>query len=214
MNKIPHFTSFKNFNEIDALLTRIAEEYVKQSKELSIASDVQISWNALLQNWIADSTMPLFIRKTRAEYPKGSEIIHNTGRILIPTDNGPAHWAFSMAFNGYAPSLLQVMNEWIIPDRINIAMILSKSQTEKIKYRCTKHYVDAPNEKGWKIAHIKRIGINSKTKLEHENIDILKSHFLNFMDPGNMFLIPKKYSGIAESEIFLEHFSKGFVHEK
>ncbi len=203
--KIPNVNSFSDHTEFTALFQQLAKQFREATDDLKIKSNVLKYWSDdLLLKWINDPTMPLYIRKSSATYLKGKEIKHKSGRILIPVDNGPAHWALSMAFNENMPTLESVRAEWINQDRINIGMIISKDHASKVKYKCADHIVDNPNEKGWKVAHIEAIGINSRTPLESVDLKILTDHFFKFLNPANMFLIPKKYSGLAEIEEFLK----------
>lgn len=207
--KIPISSSVTKFSEFIPLIHQLAKQFSDFSTEFSIKPDVLKYWaNDLLPKWIEDSTMPLYVRKSGVKYLKGSEIIHDSGRTIIPVDNGPAHWAISMAFNENMPTPEEIRTDWINQDRINIAMIISKEHASKVKYKCDGHIVDNPNEKGWKVAHIEAIGLNSKTALEHKNLDELKSHFYKFMNPANMFLIPKAFSGLAEIEEFLKSYKE------
>ncbi len=62
------------------------------------------------------------------------------------------------------------------------------------------------NLKGWKLAHIEPIGLKKRQPLNERDIEDLKQHFIKFLDPSNMFLIPKNWSGIAEAEEIVEVF--------
>ncbi|HZW56267.1 MAG TPA: hypothetical protein VFF30_08270 [Nitrososphaerales archaeon] len=69
-----------------------------------------------------------------------------------------------------------------------------------LKYRCA---IDAmqredPNSKGWYVGHFDSIGLRDRKKIEEIELEKLKTHFIRFMDPGNMLLVPKEYAGLAE----------------
>ena len=52
-------------------------------------------WRVLLHGWIADESMPLYIRKVWGD--KAPVLTHASGRSLVPVDSGPAQWACWLA---------------------------------------------------------------------------------------------------------------------
>lgn len=187
-------------------LTAVAQ---KLKSKISRAELDQLSakhWENLILEWSTNPLMPLYIRKTNSNFPRGSEVVHKSGRILIPCDNGPAHWSFSMCFNKNLPNLDEVRS-FIQSDKIPVAMILKENERNS-KYRFTKHEIDTPNAKGWKIAHKKQIGLNSRVPLNDVSVYALTDHFVKFMSPANMFLMPLRYAGLAEIDEVIEVFSQ------
>lgn len=205
LNQLPYFDSYKNsFDECDRKLQQLALDFKGILKDLQIKPDILHHWNKLIVDWANNPEMPLYVRKSGVKYFKGSVLTHSTGRKIIPTDNGPAHWAFSMAFNGLTPLISEILNQHILKDRINVTMVKVSKDVPGVVYRCSDHFIDQPNRKGWKIAHIKPVGLKTNKKMEEINIDDLKDHFIRFMNPANMFLIPIRYSGLAEVEACLK----------
>ncbi len=188
------------------LLERAAAELKEHTHAAQANPDSIAWWDNLIEQWITAKDLPLYIRKTNSTFPRGSVHEHKkTGRILIPCDNGPAHWTFSMCANNNLLTLNEI-REFIEEDRVPIAMII-KGNEKFSKYRQTKHEIDQPNEKGWKIAHRKSIGLKTSEPINQIDITLLEEHFRQFLRPANMFLIPKKYSGFAEIEEVIKIFS-------
>jgi hypothetical protein len=187
------------------LITAAAIELKRHTSHLKPSEDALNWWNNIIEEWIRTNDVPLFIRKTNDQFPRGSEIKHKSGRVLIPCDNGPAHWSFSMCANGNLPTLAEIRN-FILNDQIPVAMVL-KGIEKKSRYRCTQHQIDQPNEKGWKIAHKVAIGLNTRTPLDQIEMTTLENHFRRFMNPSNMFVVPLKYSGLAEIDDVIGIFS-------
>jgi hypothetical protein len=150
-------------------------------------------WVDLIQTWIASEDMPLFVRRNRGQ--RGSVLSHSTGRHLIPCDNSTAHWAYGLALRDVCPSLSQVRN-WLRNDRIPVAMALKKEERKSAKHTCGRQLVNL-NELGWKLCHVDRVGIGFK-KIEEIRLDDLEQHFQKYISPGNMFLVPKIWSGLGE----------------
>lgn len=161
-------------------------------------------WARLIRDWVEDESMPLFIRKFNDKFPRGSEVIHSSGRVLIPCDNGPAHWSFSMCYNDNYIGLPQI-KEFLSNDLIPVAFAI-KGTEKQSKYRQTKHLIDTPNKKGWKIAHVAPVGLKTRTSLVDIPIETLEEHFRKFMDPMNMFVVPIELSGLAEIPEVIEAF--------
>lgn len=202
--RAPRTNKLKNYSSLENELTEFKQKLIETVKLLkaitiSVMPDKSFveNWDKLIEDWI-NSDLPLYVRKHGDKYPRGSEIKHKSGRILIPVDNGPAHWALSMCINQNLIGIKEVKH-YIDQDQIPVAMILNKK--EKLsKYKCTKHLIDNPNKKGWKVAHIEQVGLNTRQSLNEIDIGDLEKHFKDFMSPSNMFLIPLLYAGLAEVE--------------
>lgn len=160
--------------------------------------------------------MPLHIRK--ADGNRGSVVVHDSGRQLVPVDNSVAHWAFALALCGAKPTLSDV-RLWIGEDRIPVAMALAKAEQAQATYR--RLMPTAPrragsadaieavvaggmrfappslNALGWKVCHIEPVGIG-RGDIRSLRMDTLTDHFRRYLDPSNMFLVPKAWSGLGE----------------
>lgn len=207
LGRVPEFKYIENeteaFKELIVNATKILSEKMVKAKTDQACEEW---WDTLIKDWIKEKKLPLYIRKFNDKYPRGSEVIHNSGRVLIPCDNGPAHWAFSMCFNDNLLSLPEIAN-FISSDQIPIAFAL-KGKEKSSKYIFTKHEIDNPNNKGWKIAHIEPVGLKTRKPLEEIEIKKIETHFFHFMNPKNMFLFPLKYAGLAEVEEVINVFKK------
>ena len=91
-------------------------------------------------------------------------------------------------------------------DQIPIAMALSAGERAGASYKCTRQAVPGPNQRGWKVAHIDEVGLGYSGSLETTSLVLLTDHMKRFLSPGNMFLVPKTYAGVAETPEFLSVF--------
>ena len=170
----------------------------KQSKiRPDLSPELKYHWDKLIDDWGNNDSMPLFIRKQ--SFGRGSIIFHNSGRKLIFTDNSPAIWAYSACLLEEGFSLNHIKN-LLNKDEIPISLALKEHELIRAEYKCKLSSVNL-NKKGWKLAHINSVGI--KKRLNEDNlknlpIEELIAHFVKFMSPSNMFLIPKQWSGLAE----------------
>ena len=169
-----------------------------------ISPDVLHGWSALLQGWLADSSLPMLVRSSKG--PPGSLIDHPNGRRLVPTDNSPAQWVFTLAERGEVPTLDQI-HRWFAADRIPVAMAIKKKDKPDTKYFCNLATVkDNPNDLGWKVAHIEAVGLRRRGKLDAMSIKDLESHFVRFLAPSNLFVVPTRWAGFSEIDEVIELF--------
>ena len=147
----------------------------------------------LLNHWSADSALPLFVR--RASAGRGRVILHRSGREIVPTDNSPAHWALALALAARVPSPAEVRKA-LSEDAIPVALVIKKSEQEHATYRCTRMEVSL-NALGWKVAHLEDVGLG-RVDLQETPIDRIIAHFHRFLWPGNMFVVPLLWAGLAE----------------
>jgi len=59
-------------------------------------------------------------------------------------------------------------------------------------------------EKGWKLAQIEPVGLHTRTPLASVPLETLKSKFINLVSPANMFVIPRDWGGLAESQAVID----------
>lgn len=182
-------------DELHEPLRQLAEAWANSSSRPSPTAEIEDRWSAFLNSWIADESLPLFIRK--AAFGRGKVIVHESGRKLIPADNSPAQWAFSLALLGQCPSMDE-LQQLVKADRIPVAMILKAIEREHATYRYPLSKAENLNRVGWKLAHIDSIGLKQRGELETFEISKLETHFVRFMNPENMFLVPKAWAGLGE----------------
>ena len=171
-----------------------------------IAPESLRHWDFLIDQWIADADMPLAVRKQTSASARGGFIRHRTGREIIVTDNAPAQWAFTCAFENRNYSLAEVkmlLEEHKIPFAF-ASKKLDRVQ-ENYKYRGTVSSCKVDlNKVGWKLCHIDGVGLNSRLQIEELPIEDVKRHFRLLISPRNQFLIPKEWAGLGELEEVIE----------
>ena len=152
-------------------------------------------WDRLIDAWIEDTTLPLFVRRFNEALPRGSRLMHESGRYLVPTDNTPAHWAFSEACAASIHNLDQV-RELLVADKVPIAMMLNASEKASAHHRGVGRK-GLLNDKGWKLCHVESVKVGRGNVLKMP-IGKLQEQFHRFMSPRNMFLIPLRLGGMGE----------------
>lgn len=148
-----------------------------------IDPDIIAHWNELINDWANDGELPLLIRKQGNG--RGERRVLQNGREVIQTDNSPAQWAFCCAKAGNTPSIddiKQMMKE----SRIPVSFV--KLQSCGITL----------NPEGWKLCHIRRVGLGVRKPIEELPIEQLTERFCWLMNPKNHFLVPKIWSGMGE----------------
>lgn len=156
------------------------------------------TWQNVIDEWINDDSIPLFVRK-------GNEIrgtiIEFDGRNIITTDNTPAHWVFKNIVLERLNFSPQEILELINSNKFPISFIRKKAEYETLLDGMVADNKTRLNNAGWKLAHI--IGIAMK-RGKNITIDDYKKHHSQFLALSNMYLIDKKFSGLAEVNLFNE----------
>lgn len=156
------------------------------------------TWQNVINEWINDDSIPLFVRK-------GGEIRGTTiefdGRNIITTDNTPAHWVFKNIVLERLNFSPQEILELINSNKFPISFIRKKAEYETLLDGMVANNKTRLNNAGWKLAHI--IGIAMK-RGKNITIDDYKKHHSQFLALSNMYLIDKKFSGLAEVNLFNE----------
>lgn len=177
------------------LVQRLADAWAVHPDRPSPRPDVLERWDALIAAWADDVSLPLFIRKVARD--RGCALLHPSGRMIVPTDNSPAQWAFGKALRGEMPSLEEVRRA-VDDDQIPVAMVLTVTERATAKFRRTLTAVDNLNAAGWKLGHIQRVGLGRRARLPDVAELDLRQHFRRFLSPRNMFVVPTTYAGLAE----------------
>lgn len=168
-----------------------------------VSEGVMNAWSLLLQEWVADKDLPLLIRKS--SLVRGKELIHTlSGRKIIPTDNAPAQWACNLALRGITPTLTQIRNDFVI-DHIPVSFAHKANEKILRKYHCTlgKYSI---NKAGWKLCHIKSVGLATRADLVDIDISKLEQAFIDLLNPSNYFLLPISWGGLGETREFIDGF--------
>jgi hypothetical protein len=183
--------------DLSSLIESFGQAWASSPARPKLSALVVAQWSELLDAWAAADDLPLFVRKNSNN--RGSVITHKSGRYLVPCDNSPAHWAYVMASEGECPSL-QDIRRLLAEDAIPVAMIQKAVEKPNAKYHCTLTTKFNVNQYGWKLAHIKGVGLNNRTHISELPLDQLLVQFRSLMAPANMFVVPLAWSGIAEIE--------------
>ncbi|MFX1298321.1 MAG: hypothetical protein ACFFD2_26135 [Promethearchaeota archaeon] len=190
-------------NKIENLLQDISREWYNSGIRPQIDEKTLLHWDKLIEDWINDKTLPMLIRKR--SQGRGKIYYHEeTGRELIPTDNTPAKWIFAQAYIEGSEFNLDNIRAMFERKTIPIAMALSKKEKQETNYNNIKNYIDI-NKLGWKLCHIQPVGLRKRISFNQLPIKTLEEHFRNFLSPSNMFLVPKKMSGLGEIPHIIEY---------
>lgn len=195
-DRLPH--------QVAELIRQCGELWKKDPNRPRPSQQVISEWDSALSAWIADESLPLYVRKFKDN--RGSLIQHSSGRFLVPVDNSPAQWAYDYACGSGAIEISEI-RRLIAADGIPVAMIHPKVERCSAKFRCTIAKTVNLNSKGWKLAHIHPVGLRSRTPLAELPLDRVIEHFTRLMSPRNMFVVPKPWAGIAELPEFIEQFA-------
>jgi hypothetical protein len=171
-----------------------------------LKSDVLQYWRKLVSDWANDSSLPLYVRKQSNAFGRGS-IIPHSGRSLVLTDNSPAQWAFVQSYQERKPSR-KAIAVMVNGNQVPVAIALKNQELKRApRYTCLlrefeKQAKMSINSAGWYLAHIDDVELNGK--LDKLDISRIREHFIRFMTPSNMFLIPGQYCDLAEVPEFCE----------
>ena len=147
-----------------------------------VQPEVAHAWDALLHEWIHTPALPLFVRKDSAR--RGPAPTHPSGRTLVPCDNSPAVWAFTLALEGNCPTLAEVA-------------ALAANGEIPVEFTRLGRF-EAFYKAGWKLAHVDGVGLRTRTPLEAVPLDTLKEHLRRLLSPSNHFAVPKVWAGLGE----------------
>jgi hypothetical protein len=192
--------------EMKELIKELGKRWADDPRRPQLKPDVLHHWSKLVSDWANDDSLPLYVRKKRKEFARGSVVPHS-GRSIVLADNSPAHWAFVQAYQEYKPTRDHIA-AMIKKNEVPVAMALTTQEVKrKPKYTCLlkefeKQSETSVNSAGWYLAHIDDVRLNGK--LENLDISRIKEHFIRFMNPSNMFLIPDDYSGLSGLREFKE----------
>lgn len=187
--------------DLTELVAQFGKLWAVSPHRPKITPAVQKHWKQLLDEWVDNLELPLFVRKS--SFNRGTVIPHTTGREIVPCDNSPAHWAFVMAYIGECPSLKDIQSQ-LLSDSIPVMMIQSRVERPLAKYHCSLSRSFNVNEYGWKLAHIEPVGMRKRTAVAETPIDTIESHFRSLLSPSNMFVVPKAWGGIAEARSVID----------
>lgn len=171
--------------------------------------EVAAHWDRVVSSWADDVAVPLLVRKhDRRDNRRGSALQHNTGRVLVPVDNAAANWCMANALLGRRPTLAELATA-LDEHRLPVAMILARGEGEGARCRgLLGRCDDTPdlNDLGWKVAHLRAVGLRQRAKLTEVPLGALQDHMRRLLSPSNMILVPKSHGALAEVPEFLAAF--------
>jgi hypothetical protein len=197
--QIPKWNDEKVNKEIENRIQDIANFWKNSPSCPKIKREVEKHWDNLLNEWIADKSLPLYIRKKQSEEILfGQPIKHISGRIIVLTDNYPALWSYISAFEGEKPSIKDIKQK-IKDDQIPIAMGIKK-RDPRVKFKCT-----MKRDPNWRYCHIEELGTKKRGHVSEITIEKIEKHFKLFLAPSNMFVLPKAWGDLGECDTFIKN---------
>ena len=163
-----------------------------------IDAEILKNWNNLIEEWIADKDMPLIIRKETSK--RGQSFMHPSGREIIISDNTAAIWAYRNALDGTVFTLSEIKN-LLNQNKLPMVFIVTKEIKDKAKYTKPLGEFAMPE---WKLCHIQPVGFNTNTSIEGLEISDIENHFRKYLNPNNMFVLPKEIGYLGEIDVFIE----------
>lgn len=182
-------------NEIDRHLIEVAKKWRDCEARPCIPNSVLKHWDQLVEYWLNDDTLPIYIR--RASKGRGTAIQHRQGRMIHLCDNTPANWSFAMAYQGFTWTWAE-MKVTIQQNGIPLAFAIPKNEREGIIITGSKRSNLDVNKKGWKVCHIEPVGLEIRGEISDMPLEYLEERFRRLISPSNMFLVPKRFSGLGE----------------
>lgn len=181
--------------ELEAVIEQFAALWFTSPHRPRVGAECSARWDALLDAWIGAGDLPLLIR-AGAGKRRGQAPPHESGRLVVCTDNSPAHWSLALALQGKCPTLDEV-RALFAADRLPVCMAMSGLERVSAKYRCNRQALNL-NTLGWKVCHREPVGERRPQISERAPLERITSHFGRFLRPANMFLVPKKWAGLGE----------------
>jgi hypothetical protein len=172
--------------------------WAESSERPRLSSAMKKHWDALIEEWVTDSEMPLAVRKMGSGV-RGGVVIHGgSGREVVLADNSPAQWAFSCALQDRQYSIGDLKN-LIESDRIPFTFATKRAERSEVKYKATLSTCAVNlNSQGWKLCHIVPVGLKSRTLVQDLSVGQLENHLRLLLKPSNHFLVPKSWAGLGE----------------
>jgi len=185
---------------IQRRLFELGAEWAKDPTCPRLTPQASVAWSTLISDWVQCTALPLLVR--RFQNNRGSCVVGNGGRTLVPTDNSPAQWAFAVAHSGECPSLDEI-GSLLQTGRLPVAMALSIEERKRATYTGTRSKCVGTSEAGWKLAHIEGVALG-RGSLADCPVQDVEAHFTRFLSPCNMLVVPAGVAGIAEVKDFIQ----------
>ena len=190
-------------SSFQAALRDLGERWAAEPARPRIREEMLSAWDALLEAWIAVRELPLLVRKFRGN--RGLPLVGRGGRTLIPTDNSPAQWAYSVAYDGFCPRPDEVI-PLLESGRLPVAMAMGADERRAATFTGFRAKCPSTSEAGWKLAHIRPVGLSERGSPEIMPASRIEEHFRLLMSPRNMLVVPADWAGLAEVPQFIAGF--------
>ena len=168
-----------------------------------IDDEILDKWDMLIEEWITDKGMPLIIRKGTNK--RGQSFVHPCGREIIFSDNTVAIWVYCNVLQGNVFTISQI-KELLSQKELPIVFMATKEVKANAKYKKT---LGSYALSGWKLCHIQPVGFNTNKNIEDLEISDIEDHFKKYVNPKNMFVLPKEIGYLGEIDIFVEEQNVG-----
>ncbi len=185
-------------DEIRSKIREVGRLWRNSENNPPIKKDILLTWGNLIDEWIADKTMPLIVRKDVSK--RGQSVIHSSGREIIVSDNTFATWVFWHVLHNKTLTLLEVKQKLFNNEIPMVYALPRESKGISIYTKSIGQYALL----GWKLCHIEQIGFNTSRSIEELEIGEIKAHFRKYANPNNMFVLPKEIGDIGEIDVFIE----------
>ena len=107
---------------------------------------------------------------------------------------------FSNVLDGKVFTLSDI-KELLQNNELPMVFMATNEIKEKAKYTKPLGCHSLPN---WKLCHIQPVGFNTNTSIENLDISEIKEHFRKYVNPNNMFVLPKGIGYLGEINVFIE----------
>lgn len=180
--------------DLCARVRELADAWARHPARPAPAREVAAAWDTTVDAWARAPDLPLFVRKHRDD--RGHVRVHASGRALVPVDNSPAQWAYALACRGVTCALDDV-RALLAADEIPVAMIFKGAERAGARYRRTLG-VGGTADAGWKLGHVEGVGLRTAGPITALPIAALEAHHRLLLSPGNLFVVPLAWAGLAE----------------
>jgi hypothetical protein len=184
----------EGYRTLSQMIVELGRAWAKADVRPRLPTDAKLHWDRLTREW-ADSDLPFVVRKSNGI--RGKVTVHTSGRKVISADNSIAQWAYCRAMNEVKYSIADI-RDLLDCDKIPFAYATTARDKSMMDYKCTLSADANLNKLGWKLCHLRSVGLRSKTPIDRLPIDELKRHFCDLLMPSNHFLVPLRWQGLGE----------------
>jgi hypothetical protein len=174
--------------------------------------DIINNWKRTIDDWCNDDSLPILVRRSHGN--RGHEVhgLEKPGRILVPSDNAPAHWALALGMLDSAPSI-EAIRQHCTNRTIPVSDPRGLSKTALWRNTFLFNSLGLPPKDqrelvarwgSWSVRHIDNVALPKTGRIETLPEETLKASFCRLLDLSNMILVPKPWGPIAELKIFRE----------